>query len=140
MKEIVLVKSVYWLEKEMEVQNEIVPFRVQGTFDNQTGRYQVANRITTKQFSNNPDQQAAIELTILDMQKQMVMKMRELRIKWDSENGNSGLFADDADGGTDDEGYNETGSDEMNLDQGNAWGNPLNEGEASPATGKKKRP
>ena len=137
MKEIVLVKSVYWLEKEMEVQNEIVPFRVQGTFDNQTGRYQVANRITTKQFSNNPDQQAAIELTILDMQKQMVMKMRELRIKWDSENGMADTLFAEGDGGPDDEDYVETGSEDMNLDQGNAWSNPLG---SEAGTGKKKRP
>ena len=77
------VKEVYWHEKNFEVNNEMVTFRVEGTFNHQRGTFEVKRRRTTEQVAINSDQNTAIMGAVNVMENEMLGVMTELRKAWD---------------------------------------------------------
>jgi hypothetical protein len=130
-------------ERVVDGDNREGILRVDGQFNHENGRWSTTRKRSSQTSSRNNDRDRAMQMQLDEMETELKDFLMDKSDKWQMENiGESDpeLPFNDADGGTDDEDYQETGSEDMNLDQGNAWGNPLNEGEAAPATGKKKRP
>jgi hypothetical protein len=131
-------------ERVVDGDNREGILRVDGQFNHENGRWKTTRNRSSQTTSRNSDRDRAMQMQLDEMETLMKDFLLEKSDKWQMENSGESepeLQFPDADGGTDDEDYNETGSDDMNMDQGYGFGNPLEEGEVAPATGKKtKRP
>jgi len=143
-------------ERVVDGDNREGILRVDGQFNHENGRWKTTRHRSPQTFSRNAEKDKYMQAQLDEMETAMKNMLVEKADNWHQEKEKQQAgerppeipFPDnDADGGPDDEDYQETGSDDMNLDQGNAWGNPLGEDELTgsrspiieggPAAGKK---
>lgn len=135
-----LTVEKFKVERTVDGDDRVGILRVDGQFNHENGRWKTTRNRSSQTASRNNDRDRAMQMQLDEMETEMKDYLMDKSDKWQMENGDSpqdSIQFPVGDGGPDDEDYVETGSEDMNLDQGNAWGNPL-EGEAG--TGKKKRP
>ena len=136
-----LTVEKFKVERTVDGDDRVGILRVDGQFNHENGRWKTTRNRSSQTTSRNSDRDRAMQMQLDEMETEMKDYLMDKSDKWQMENGDKSedlIQFPDGDGGPDDEGYVETGSEDMNLDQGNAWSNPL-EGEAG--TGKKtKRP
>jgi hypothetical protein len=119
-------------ERVVDGDNREGILRVDGQFNHENGRWKTTRNRSSQTASRNSDRDRAMQMQLDEMETELKDFLMDKSDKWQMENSGEGepeLQFPDADGGTDDEDYQETGSDDMNADQGNAWSNPLGEDE-----------
>lgn len=136
-----LTVEKFKVERTVDGDDRVGILRVDGQFNHENGRWKTTRNRSSQTTSRNSDRDRAMQMQLDEMETEMKDYLMDKSDKWQMENGDKSedlIQFPDGDGGPDDEDYVETGSEDMNLDQGYAWSNPLG-GEAG--TGKKtKRP
>lgn len=135
-----LTVEKFKVERTVDGDDRVGILRVDGQFNHENGRWKTTRNRSSQTASRNSDRDRAMQMQLDEMETEMKDFLMDKSDKWQMENGDKSedlIQFPDGDGGPDDEDYQETDSEDMNLNQGNAWGPPL--GEAG--TGKKtKRP
>ena len=136
-----LTVEKFKVERTVDGDDRVGILRVDGQFNHENGRWKTTRNRSSQTTSRNNDRDRAMQMQLDEMETEMKDFLMDKSDKFElakekNEDNGPELPFGEADGGSDDEDYQETDSENMNLSQGNAWGNPL-EGEAG--TGKKTR-